>query len=98
MSVLEADRRPGCEAHREAFMLLVEASNLRMTEEQTPDHVSGASFDGHRQVAANRQVTRWHPVIGSVFSVARILCDIGAADGAQPLERVLEDRRVAGHR
>ena len=39
---------------RELFVLLGEHTSLRMTEEQSAQHVAGGALDGHRKIAAHR--------------------------------------------
>ena len=56
--VLERDRRPRRDADREALMLLGEASDAGMAEEQSTDDIARPALDRHGQIAAHRQVAR----------------------------------------
>ena len=91
-------QRHGCprgHAQRETFVLLGEHADLGMTEEQPAENIPGDTLDRYRKVAADRQVSWRHTVIGRALSVAGILRHIVQPHWTLAMERRSEDGRRA---
>ena len=96
--VLQRDRRPGRDAHREPFVLLGKPSDVRMAEEQAADDVAPSPFHRDGQIAAYGQVATRHAVMRRIVTVPRVLGDVGAANDGGAFECRIEHFRVPGHR
>ena len=96
--VFERDRGPRRDADREPLMMLGEAPDAGVAEEQSADDVPRPALDRHGEIAAHRQVSRGHPVVRGVVAVARILRDVSTPDHGGSLEGRLEHLGVARHR
>ena len=84
--ILQRDRRPRRDAHREPLVMLGETPDVRMAEEQAADDVARPPLHRHGQIAAHRQVTARHAVVRRVVTVAWILRDVRAPNHARALE------------
>ncbi len=96
--ILQRDRRPGRDAHREPFVVLGETSDIRMAEEQAADDVARSSLHRYGEIAAHGHVTARHAVVRGVVAVPRVLRDVRTANHAGSLERRSEHLRIPRHR
>ena len=75
-----------------------EHTHVGVSEEQSTQHLAGPRAHRHGQIAADRQMSCRHAMIGRRLAVARILRDVVGEDDRGTAERRLEDRGVARHR
>jgi hypothetical protein len=85
------------ETDNEALSPLSEDCGLVMSEKQSANNLTGAGFDRRREVAAHRQMARWHSAMGCVFSIARISENISDADNAFTAKGRSKHRGVSRH-
>ena len=92
--VLDRHCRLRGEPDREALRPLVEDGWLRVAEEEPSQDLAGARYDGHGEIADNRQMARRHSEMRRILAASLILSDIGDADRAFSAEGRAEKRGI----
>ena len=88
--ILQRDRSPRRQAHREPLVAFAETADPGVAEKQAADDLAGSDSYRDHQIASHRRGGKLRPLERDRVSVARILGDVVSANHAAAAERTAE--------